>query len=50
VFPIFTNKDDLLKVEYDLSLCDTKLRTISVSTYKGETRVGITLKPPFKIK
>jgi hypothetical protein len=49
VFPIFTNKDDLLRVEYDLSLCETKLRTISVSTFKGETRVGITLKPTFKI-
>lgn len=48
VFPIFTNKDDLLKVEYDLSLCDTKLRTISISTYKGETRVGVTLKPTNK--
>jgi hypothetical protein len=47
VFPIFTNKDDLMKVEYDLSLCETKLRTLSVSTYKGETRMGITLKPNY---
>jgi hypothetical protein len=48
VYPIFTNKDDVMRVEYDLSLCETKLRTISVSTYKGETRVGITLKPQYK--
>jgi hypothetical protein len=47
VFPVFTNRDGLMKVDYDLSLCETRLRTLSISTYKDETRMGITLKPNY---
>ena len=47
VIPAFTKKPDYLKVEYDFTLCDTKLRTLSFSIYKGAARIEMTLKKDF---
>ena len=44
VLPVFVKKNDLQRVEYDISLCNTKIRTLSFSTYLDETRIEITLK------
>lgn len=44
VFPVFTKKEDFLKVEYDFTFCDTKIRTLSFSKYKESARVEVTLK------
>lgn len=44
VHPIFMKKDEFLKVEYDLTLCDTKIRTLSFSMYRGAARVEMTMK------
>jgi hypothetical protein len=44
VLPVFVKKNDLQRVEYDFSLCNTKIRTIAFSTYLDATRIEITLK------
>jgi hypothetical protein len=44
VFPVFTKKDDYLKVEYDFTLCDTTIRTLSFSKYLDAVRIELTLK------
>lgn len=44
VFPVFTKKEDFLKVEYDFSFCDTVIRTLSFSKYLDAVRMEITLK------
>ena len=44
VNPIFQKKIDLLKVEYDMTLCNTAIRTISFSIYKDAGRIEMTLK------
>lgn len=44
VHPVFLRKDEFLKVEYDLTLCNTKIRTLSFSMYRGAARVEMTLK------
>ena len=44
VFPVFTKKEEFLKVEYDFTFCDTKIRTLSFSKYKESARVELTLK------
>lgn len=44
VLPIFVKKNELQKVEYDFSLCETKIRTLSFSVYLGALRVELTLK------
>jgi hypothetical protein len=44
VNPVFTKKDDFLKVEYDFTFCKTKIRTLSFSKYRESVRVEITLK------
>ena len=44
VNPVFTKRDDFLKVEYDFTFCDTKIRTLSFSKYRESARVEITLK------
>jgi hypothetical protein len=44
VFPVFTKKEDFLKVEYDFSFCDTVIRTLSFSKYLDAVRIEITLK------
>jgi hypothetical protein len=44
VFPVFTKKEDFLKVEYDFTFCNTKIRTLSFSKYMESARVELTLK------
>lgn len=44
VNPVFTKKEDFLKVEYDFTFCQTKIRTLSFSKYRESARVEITLK------
>ena len=44
VNPVFTKKDDFLKVEYDFTFCETKIRTLSFSKYRNSARVEISLK------
>jgi hypothetical protein len=44
VFPVFTKKEDFLKVEYDFSFCETSIRTLSFSKYLDAVRIEITLK------
>jgi hypothetical protein len=44
VFPVFTKKEDFLKIEYDFTLCKTIIRTLSFSKYKDAARIEITLK------
>lgn len=44
VNPVFTKKEDFLKVEYDFTFCETKIRTLSFSKYRNSARVEITLK------
>jgi len=46
VLPVFTKKDKLTKVEYDFSLCNTNIRTLSFSTFLDATRIEVTLKKP----
>ena len=44
VFPVFSKKEDFLKIEYDFTLCQTIIRTLSFSKYKDAGRIEITLK------
>lgn len=44
VYPVFTKKEDYLKVEYDFTLCDTQIRTLSFSKYLDAARIELTLK------
>jgi len=44
VHPVFTRKEDFLKVEYDFTLCDTKIRTLSCSMFRDAARIEVTLK------
>jgi len=44
VFPVFLKKENFLKVEYDFSLCQTRIRTLSFSKYYESMRIEITLK------
>lgn len=44
VHPIFLKKNDSFKVEYDFTLCETKIRTLSFSMYKETARIEMTLK------
>ena len=44
VHPVFTRKEDFLKVEYDFTLCETKIRTLSCSMYRAAARIEVTLK------
>jgi hypothetical protein len=44
VFPVFTKKEEYLKIEYDFSLCETTIRTLSFSKYFDAVRVELTLK------
>jgi len=44
VHPVFVNKGGVMKVEYDFSLCNTKIRFLSFSTHFDATRIEVTLK------
>jgi hypothetical protein len=44
VSPIFVKKNDLYRVEYDFTLCDTKIRTLSFSKYLDAIRIELTIK------
>ena len=44
VHPVFIRKDEFLKVEYDFTFCETKIRTLSFSKYRNSARVEISLK------
>lgn len=44
VNPIFQKKADFLKVEYDMTLCNTQIRVLSFSIYKDAGRIEMTLK------
>lgn len=44
VNPIFQKKNETLRVEYDMMLCNTSVRTISFQIYKDAHRIEITLK------
>ena len=44
VHPVFLRKDEFLKVEYDLTLCNTKIRTLSFSMFRDAARVEMTMK------
>jgi hypothetical protein len=41
---VFSKKEDFLKIEYDFTLCQTIIRTLSFSKYKDAARIEITLK------
>jgi hypothetical protein len=49
VYPIFHRRNDTLRVEYDMMLCDTQIRSISFSIYLDAHRIEITLKDDKKI-
>lgn len=44
VHPVFVRKDEFLKIEYDLTLCNTKIRTLSFSMFRDAARVEMTMK------
>ena len=44
VHPSFLRKDEFLKVEYDLTLCNTNIRTLSFSIFRGVGRLEWTMK------
>lgn len=50
VNPIFQKKPEMLKIEYDCTLCNTQIRTLSISTYKDAARIEVTLKNEQHIK
>jgi len=49
VFPVFVKKGDILRVEYDFTLCDTKIRQLSLSLYNESMRLEMTLKNEKKL-
>lgn len=49
VLPVFIKKVDVLRVEYDFTLCDTRVRQLSLSLYKESMRLEMTLKNESKI-
>lgn len=50
VHPVFSKKPDEFKVQYDFTLCDTKIRTLSFSIFKDAGRIEMTLKNQQQIK
>jgi len=48
-FPVFVKKGDILRVEYDFTLCDTKIRQLSLSLYNESMRLEMTLKNEKKL-
>lgn len=50
VHPTFQKKPEELRIHYDFTLCDTKIRTLSLSMYKDAGRIEMTLKNEVEIK
>lgn len=50
VHPVFSKKTEEFKVQYDFTLCDTKIRTLSFSIFKDAGRIEMTLKNDKLIK
>lgn len=44
VIPVFVKKDNYLKVEYDFTLCTTKIRRLAFSKLFDSLRIEISLK------
>ena len=44
IHPVFVKKPEFLKVEYDMSLCDIEIRTLSFYLYPNLVRIDFTLK------
>jgi len=44
VFPVFTKKPELYKVEYDFTNCKIEIRTLAFSRFRDTARVEMTLK------
>jgi hypothetical protein len=44
VIPVFVKKDNYLKVEYDFTLCPTKIRRLAFSKLFDSLRIEISLK------
>lgn len=44
IHPVFVKKPEYLKIEYDFSLCDTKIRTLSFYLYSNVLRFDFSLK------
>ena len=44
VHPTFLKKNDAFKIEYDFTLCNTKIRTLAFSIFKDSARIEMTLK------
>lgn len=49
VLPVFVKKGGILRVEYDFTLCDTRVRQLSLSLYNESMRLEMTLKNEKKI-
>lgn len=49
VLPVFVKKGDVLRIEYDFTLCNTRVRQLSLSLYKESMRLEMTLKNESKI-
>lgn len=50
VHPSFVKKAEELRVLYDLSLCESKIRTIAFGLFKDAGRIEITLKNEVQLK
>lgn len=44
VSPVFIKKNELYRIEYDFTLCKTKIRTLSFSKYLDAIRIELTIK------
>jgi hypothetical protein len=44
VHPVFVKKPEYFKIEYDFSLCDIKIRTLSLYLYNNVLRFDFSLK------
>lgn len=44
VHPVFIKKPEELKVQYDFTLCNTKIRLLTLSIYKDSGRIEMSLK------
>lgn len=49
VIPIFARKDSVMRVEYDFTLCNTRIRTLALSMYMDAARIEVTMKDNKKL-